>query len=144
MPKQFYLGPYQVLPLRARVDLWAMAMKMYSTFPKASVSLDCFVSYLGHPLGSGLTSLPRCSRCILQPQSTGQYFCRVKWFQRLPINTNDSCQHYSFVCTQLNGSKFRKWLNISILLIDRTLTGTITPGQSRPGSNSNEEVLHVS
>ena len=30
------IGPYQVLPLRTRVDLRAMAMKRYSTFPKDS------------------------------------------------------------------------------------------------------------
>ncbi len=29
-----YIGPYQVLPLRARVVLGAMAMKGYSTFPE--------------------------------------------------------------------------------------------------------------
>ena len=34
-----YIGPYQVLPLRVRVDLSAMA-KEYSTFPKAGVSLS--------------------------------------------------------------------------------------------------------
>ena len=30
-----YVGPYQMLPLRARVNLGAMAMKGYSAFPKA-------------------------------------------------------------------------------------------------------------
>ena len=36
----------------------------------------CLVSYPGHSLGGGLTPLQRCSRCILQPQSTGQsIFC---------------------------------------------------------------------
>ena len=34
------IGPYQVLPLQARADLEAMAVKGYSTFPKASVSLE--------------------------------------------------------------------------------------------------------
>ena len=33
---------------------------------------DSLVSYSGHLLG-GLTPLQRCSRCILQPQPTGQY-----------------------------------------------------------------------
>ena len=37
------IGSYQVLPLRARVDLRAMAMKEYFTIPK-----DCLVSYPGH------------------------------------------------------------------------------------------------
>ena len=33
-------GLYQVLPFRARVDFGAMAMKEYSDFPKAPVSLE--------------------------------------------------------------------------------------------------------
>ena len=41
---QFYLtyreGPYQVLPLQARVNQGAMAMKEYSTFPKAPALLE--------------------------------------------------------------------------------------------------------
>ena len=43
-----------------------------------------------------------------------------------------------FVCTQLNGFKYRKWLNISISSIDGNLTDTSTPSQSEPGSNGNE------
>ena len=31
----------------------------------------------------------------------------------------------------------------SIQLIDRALSGTTIPGQSGPGSNGNEEVLHI-
>ena len=34
------LGPFQVLPRRARVDLEAKAMKGCSIFPKASASLE--------------------------------------------------------------------------------------------------------
>ena len=34
-----YIGPYQVLPLRAKVDLGAMVMKGYSEFHKAPVLL---------------------------------------------------------------------------------------------------------
>ena len=34
------IGPYQVLPLRARVDLEAMAMKGYSVFPKVPALLE--------------------------------------------------------------------------------------------------------
>ena len=49
----------------------------------------------------------------------------------------------SFVCTQSNGFKSRKWLNISIWLIDGTLTGTTTLGQSGPGNNGNKGVLHI-
>ena len=34
------IGPYQVLPLWARVDLGAMAMKRYSAFSKAPALLE--------------------------------------------------------------------------------------------------------
>ena len=34
------IGPYQVLPFRARMDLGAMAMKECSAFPKVSASLE--------------------------------------------------------------------------------------------------------
>ena len=34
------IGPYQVLQLRARVDLGAMAMKVYSAFPKTPAVLE--------------------------------------------------------------------------------------------------------
>ena len=34
-------------------------------------------------------------------------------------------------------------LNSSIWLIDRTLSGAITPGQSGPGSDGNKGVLHI-
>ena len=35
-----WIGPYQVLPFRAKVDLGAMAMKGLSAFPKAPASLE--------------------------------------------------------------------------------------------------------
>ena len=58
-----YIGLYQVLPRRARLDLGAMAMKRYSAFPKAPASLE------------SLHQIVYChfqdnSRCILQPQLT--------------------------------------------------------------------------
>ena len=49
----------------------------------------------------------------------------------------------SFVCTQLNGFKYSKWLSISIWPINGTLTGTITQGQSGPGNNGNESILCI-
>ena len=45
------IGPYQVLPLRDRVDREAMAMKGHSTFPKApDLKPDYLVLYRGHSL----------------------------------------------------------------------------------------------
>ena len=46
-----------------------------------------------------------------------------------------------FVCTLLNGFKYRKRLNISIWSINETLTGTTNP--SEPDSDYDEEVLHI-
>ena len=66
----------------------------------------------------------------------------VKWFQVLLCNTNNSI-YYSFVCSQWNGFKYRKWSDISIQSIDRTQTCTTTLGQSGPGSNDNERLLHI-
>ena len=39
-PRFSSLGPYRELPLRARVDLGAMAMKGRSAFPKALALLE--------------------------------------------------------------------------------------------------------
>ena len=36
-----------------------------------------------------------------------------------------------------------QWLNNCILLKDGTLIGTTNSGQSGPGSNGNERVLHI-
>ena len=53
-----------MLPLRARLNLGAMAMKGYSAFPKAPPLLDLHYHI-------SFTPLLRCSWCILQPQLTG-------------------------------------------------------------------------
>ena len=62
-----------MLPLWARVDLGAIAMKGYSAFPKTpTLPSDYLVSYPGYSFGVGSYPLQRSSRCILQPQLTGQ------------------------------------------------------------------------
>ena len=43
----------------------------------------------------------------------------------------------SFVCSQFNGQ------TVLFNQYSRTLSGATTPGQSRPGNNGNEEVLHI-
>ena len=47
------------------------------------------------------------------------------------------------VCSLLNSFKYSKWLNSFIWLTDGLLTGTNTLGQSEPGSNGNDGVLHI-
>ena len=77
--------------------------------------------------------------------------------QVLPRITNNSIKHQSLVYTVKwsNSSLFNNWIyhviclhtvqmsNSSISPIDRTLSGATTPGQSGPGSNSNEGVLCI-
>ena len=67
-----------MLPLWARVDLGAMAMKEYFAFPKAPTFQEphhqivyCHIQNIRCGVG-GLATLQRKSRCILQPQPTGQ------------------------------------------------------------------------
>ena len=65
-----------VLPLPARVNLGAMAMKEYSAFSKASVvlaSLHQIVKcHIQDTRWGCLNPLQRSSLCSLQPQPTGQ------------------------------------------------------------------------
>ena len=65
-----------MLPLWARMDLGAMAMKGYSAFPKAPASLEPhqrLFSVISRTLvEEGLTPLQSCSQCILQLQLTKQ------------------------------------------------------------------------
>ena len=58
----------------------------------------------------------------------------VIWFQVLLVYTSNSIP--------INSFKSSKWLNSSIYPIHRTQTGTTILGQSGPGSNCNERVLH--
>ena len=44
----------------------------------------------------------------------------------------------SFICTQLSGFKYSKWLNSFIWPIDETLISTITLGQS-----DNKGIFHI-
>ena len=65
----------------------------------------------------------------------------VKWFQVLLFN--NSIQYQSFVCAQLNGFNYRKWLNSTIWPVDEILTATTTPSQRGLESISNEGVLNI-
>ena len=63
--------------------------------------------------------------------SLSTFLLTIKWFQVLLYN----CQNITSV----------NWLlpDPSIWHIDKTLAGATPPDQSGPGSNSNEEVLHI-
>ena len=78
----------------------------------------------------------------------------VKMFQVLLYITKNSIKHPSFVYIQLNDQTviFQTiqhnlfvctQFKCSIWPIDKTQTSATTPGQSEPGSNGNEEVLHI-
>ena len=60
---------------------------------------------------------------------------KIKWFQVLICNTNDSI---SVICLHMV-----KWLNSSIWPIDGTLICSTIPSHSGPESNGNEEVPHI-
>ena len=47
----------------------------------------------------------------------------------------------NFICTQLDGFKYREWLNIYIWPTDRTLIDTTTPSQNGPGNNKEGVLL---
>ena len=54
-----WIRPNQVLPLRTRMDLGAMTMKEYSTFPKLCHYWSLTIKFLsGHSFGGGV--LPLC------------------------------------------------------------------------------------
>ena len=85
-----------MLPLRARVDLGAMAMRGTPHAPKLqhcwNLTIRLF-SVISRTLVScwGLTLLQRCSQCILHPQPTGQSTWYWTWCPELLVNTN----HYA-------------------------------------------------
>ena len=53
---------------------------------------DCLVSYPGHSLWGCLTLLQSCSRCILQPQPTGQRFLGY-WFNQVAVNERTTTEN---------------------------------------------------
>ena len=75
------MGPYQVLPLRSRVDLGAMAMKGYSAFPKSPSLLEplhqIVLCHILDTLWKNLSPMQRSSQCILLLQPSGPYLGRV-------------------------------------------------------------------
>ena len=77
------IGPYQELSLWARVDRGAMAMKEYSALPKAPVLLATrgfrVISRTPMMVWGCLTTLQRCSQCILQLQSNGLRVYKLGW-----------------------------------------------------------------
>ena len=99
----------QVLSLWTRVDLGTMAMKDTPHSPKLQhywkFTIRFFnVIFSTLVAGGGLTPLQRSSRCILQPQPTGQCSCwrgSVHTYIHTYIHTYNSFIKFSF----LNNSK---------------------------------------
>ena len=90
-----------MLPLRARVDLGAMAMKRYSAFPKAPALLEphhqIVKCHIQDTRWGGHTPLQRSSRCILQPQPTGQISIRIKKSTDFWLRNNHILSIWAFV-----------------------------------------------
>ena len=72
-------GPYQLLPLRDRVNLGARAMKEYSAFPETS-SPDCLMSYPRHPLGVSYPSTEMQSEYSTVPVDCARGLFDQFWF----------------------------------------------------------------
>ena len=68
--------------------------------------LDYLVSYPGHSLGGGLTPLQRCSRCILQPQPTGQANI-VELLVLCPCRCNSLFNIFTYFCSWLESAIFQ-------------------------------------
>ena len=64
------MGPYLVLPFRARVDLGAMVMEEYSALPKVLALLEPHPQIVYCHIQVTCRQSLRCSWCILQPQDT--------------------------------------------------------------------------
>ena len=93
------MGPYQVVPLLARMDLGTMAMKGYFAFPKSSGLLelqltDCLVSYQEIHWGS-----------ITDPQSV--YNIAPATGQCISIIIIMSCRHHRYPWPSLATSPYR-------------------------------------
>ena len=80
------IGPYQVLPLRAGVDLEQWQWRGTPHFPKLqhwwNFTIRLFSVISRTLVRGGLTPLQRCSQCILQPKLTGQ---SVHWGNQVAV-----------------------------------------------------------
>ena len=119
------IGPYQVLPLQVRVDQGAIAMKGYSTFPKAPALLqphhEIVYCNMQDTRWGSFTLLKRSSWCILQPQPNGQtnvldmalhhLMIRLKSQSFLECGVPLHC-HYSLVHSDFEGAASDRVLSI--------------------------------
>ena len=134
-----------------------MGLKGYSAFLKEPALLEPhYMIVYCHIQGThweGLTTHQRCTRCILKPQSTGQYTeLNIKTVLLLKTQVHnlniESVQFYTIqfsINTQFKckNSNLSKPPLSSIWPIDTTLSGATTSGQSEPGSVGNEVVLSI-
>ena len=107
-----------MLPLWARVDLGAVAMKGYSTFPKAPALLEPrhhLVSYPGHSWGGIYSSPEQQSVYSTAPADWAKVICLLS-----------------------------VWMSNSLIWpIDRTLSSPTSLSPSGLGNNGNEGILHT-
>ena len=92
---------------------WNLTIRLFSVISKTLVS------------GGGLSPQQKSSRCILQPQPTGQF---------TELNVKTVLFFIQFrISTQF----------CSVWPIDRNLSGVTIPGLSGPGSNGNEGISRI-
>ena len=106
-----------VLPHRARVDLGMMTMKGHSAFPKAPALQELHhqvvQSYIQYSRLGSLTLLQRSSRCIQQPQPTGQcnFLLKKHWYESM------YAQQYLYRSSKLDNVLFCYFL-LTIFCLD--------------------------
>ena len=98
-------GSYQMLPLQVRVDLGAMVMNGYSTFPKSpwlEFHYQIVLCHISDIRRGSFTPLQICLLCMLQPQPNGLLISSCL-FKMLPINylfTNHIYLIYTYIYEQ--------------------------------------------
>ena len=133
------MGPNQVLPLRARVDLGAMAMKVYSVFPKAHVLLENGPGSNGN---EGLLHILEIPGLKLHQEQFSAISRTLDSWERFYSSVWGSLG-FTHLFEVHSSAPADKSENISIWPLDRTLTGSSVSSPSRAGDNSSAEVtLH--
>ena len=86
------IGPYQVLPFRARVDLEVMVVKECSAFPKAPASLEPHHQIVKcHTQDTPWGVLPLCREAVgvfYSPSRLGKTCYPLSWYELFPLDAH--------------------------------------------------------
>ena len=102
-----FIGVRSVVPLLSEGNLPSTNCKKIFRWLVVFYGISTLIGYLmPNPVYTHISNISH--RWIACRQHYFQMGClnTVEWFQVLLPNTNHSINHYLFVCTQLNGSKY--------------------------------------